>query len=389
MAQGYRLAGEADRPGIERTLRLCFNLSAAHAGGAVERAGLEEIRVLDTGSSLGAMSFLIPMGIYFGGRSVSNLGIGAVGVPPEHRGNGFSVEMMRAVLQEGRDRGFAISTLHPATQTVYRNVGYQLFGGYWEIRMPIRTIGVRDRIAAVRRYEEADREAVRALQSRYARGCDGHLDRGEYIWKGVHHVRDEAAEGYVVLEDDALTGYCFLLQEPVEDNAYDLRLTDVVASTPTAARRLLTFLSSHASLAREAIFYGGPQDSLIPHLPEDHYRLRLRHFMMLRLLDIKRAFEARGYPKHVRGKLELFVEDDLFEEQTGAWTLDVSGGYAELSRGGSAALRTDARGLAALFGQYQPAHRLASLGWLEADADTLDLARSLFAGPQAVVTEMF
>lgn len=388
MAQRYRPAVDADRPDIERTLRLCFALPDGQARRAVERAGLDETRLLDLEGTLAATAFLIPMGIFFGGRSVSNLGVAAVGVPPEHRGGGFASEMMRGVLQEGRDRGFAVSTLHPAAQSLYRNLGYQLCGGYWEVRMPIRTIGVRDRTARIRRYAGADRAAVRALQARFARSFDGHLDRGEYVWHGVHQVRDKSTEGYVVLEKEDLTGYCFVLQE-LAGPSYDLKLSDVVASTPGAARRLLTFFSDHASLGRDVVWCGGPTDALLPHVPEDRYALRLRHFTMLRLLDVKRAFEARGYPKHAKGKLELYLEDELLQDQAGHWTLEVAGGYGELTRGGSGALRADARGLAALYGQYQPAHRLASVGWLEGDADTLDAARTLFAGPQACLTEMF
>ena len=385
----YRPAEAADAEAIRRAVRLCFNIPDARAALSIERAGINEIRVLELGSELCAVTYLIPMGIFFGGRGVSNLGLAAVGVPPEHRGRGLSTVMLEAVLREGHDRGFAVSTLHPATQTVYRKVGYQFFGGYYEIRMPIDAIDVRDRSAELRRFQPEDREKVRALHSRWARAFDGHLDRGEYVWHGIHQFRDVPSEGYLVLEEGEPTGYCFLMQEPSAGNKYDLRAADLLASTAPAARRLLTFFADHRSLGQSVIYNGGPADPLLMQLAEDRYQVKLRHFVMLRILDAKRAFEARGYPKMVKAKLELELDDPLLPAHAGRWTLDVADGYGELSRGGTGTLRTDAAGLAALYGQHHPAHRLAAMGWIEGDSDAIEIARSIFAGPQPSLTEMF
>jgi predicted acetyltransferase len=382
----YRAAKDDDRDAIRRVLRICFGLSELRAGLSIDRAGLHEIRVY---GDVEATTYLIPMGIFLGGRTISNLGIAAVGVLPEHRGKNLSMTMMQAVLREGRDRGFAVSTLHPATETVYRKVGYELFGGYWEIRMPIATIGTAERGPTIRRYGPDDREAVRALYGRHARGFEGHLDRGEYVWQGIHAVRERPADGYVVLEGGELTGYCFLVQDTLPNAKYELRATDVVAMTRPAARRLLTFFADHRSLGTDVTWHGGPLDALIAEVPEHRYALSLRHFIMMRVLDAKRAFEARGYPRHVRAKLEIAIADPLLDEHAGTWVLDVANGCAELTRGGRGSLEMGACGLAALFGQYQPVHRLAALGLIHGDAEALDTASSIFTGPQPSVTDMF
>jgi predicted acetyltransferase len=386
----YRTGEPTDTPAIKRVLGTCFNITEARAALSMDRAGLNEIRVLDAGGGeLAAVTYLIPMGIFFGGRSISNLGIAAVGVPPEHRGRAYSTQMMQAVLREAHDRGFAVSTLHPATQTVYRKVGYQFFGGYYETALSIAGIDVRDRTAELRRYRPQDKESVRALHSKWVRGFDGHLDRGEYVWHGVHQLRETPTEGYLVHENGELTGYCFLLQEPHVGLQFNLRATDLVASTSRAARRLLTFFADHRSLAHQLIWNGGPTDPLLMEMSEDRYQVRLRHYVMLRILDAKRAFEARGYPRLVKAKLELELDDPLLPAHAGRWTLDVADGYGELSRGGEGKLRTDAAGLTALFSQLHPAPRLAALGWIHGDTDAIETARSIFAGPQASLTEMF
>jgi predicted acetyltransferase len=385
----YRTAEAGDVDAIRRMVHLCFNAGEARANLSIERAGLNEIRVLELGRELAACTYLIPMGIFFGGRSVSNLGLAAVGVPPEARGRGISLSILQGALREAAERGYAVSTLHPATQTVYRKVGYQLFGGHYETRMPVATIDVCDRSADLRRYEEKDREALRTLHSRWARQFDGNLDRGEYVWTRVHFVGEQPTEGYVIEEGSEITGYCFLLQEPAHGFRYDLRASDLLASTANAARRLLSFFADHRSMGHELIWNGGPTDPLLLHVPEDRYQTRLKHFVMIRIVDVKRALESRGYPRLLRTKLELEISDPILPANQGRFVLDVADGQAEVVRGGSGALRMDANGLAALFGQMHPASRLAAMGWIEGDADTIERAGAIFAGMQGSVVELF
>ena len=62
--------------------------------------GLDNMRVLSDGDLVEGGLWVIPMGQYFGGRSVPMTGIAAVGVPPQTRGRGAAHRLMSSMLQE-------------------------------------------------------------------------------------------------------------------------------------------------------------------------------------------------------------------------------------------------------------------------------------------------
>ena len=110
---------------------------------------------------------------------------------------------------------------------------------------------------------------------------------------------------------------------------------------------------------------------------------------MVRLLDLPAALHMRGYPPSVEARLELDVYDDLFEENSGRWLLDISGGKAEVQRGGAGTVRADIRGLAAAFTGFASATTLLGAGLIEAepaDAAVLDV---IFAGASPWMPEQF
>lgn len=99
---------------------------------------------------------------------------------------------------------------------------------------------------------------------------------------------------------------------------------------------------------------------------------------MLRLLDVRRALESRGYPEAVSARLELEVQDDCIPENSGRFVLDVSGGKAEVRTGGSGRLRLHVRGLAALYTGFLSHVDLGLLRLAEGEPRDLALAGALF-----------
>ena len=72
-------------------------------------------------------------------------GIGAVGVLPENWGRGAGSRLMQRTLRELREGGFCLSTLYPATLTLYRKAGYECAGGLYRIETRPDRIGVVER----------------------------------------------------------------------------------------------------------------------------------------------------------------------------------------------------------------------------------------------------
>lgn len=355
------------------------------------RAGHENTFAWCVGSELAGGLIIIPMGIWFGGRSVKNLGVAGVAIAPEHRGRGHGYAMMTAMLRDARRAGHAVSTLFPATISLYRKCGYELAGGYYSIRHPLSAFSAfREKDGEIVPVGEADVESLSALQRPIARANDGNLDRGPYIWNRVFAPRLQPARGFGVRFDGKLEGYVFLKATTDRNPPFhDLSLSDLVARTPRAMRRLLSFLADHRSLAEHATWFGDPHDRFLAAMSERAHQIALHEHWMLRILDPKAALESRGY-RVERGSVELELEDPELTENRGRIRVEVEDGRAHVvAPKGGPVIKTHVRGLAAMYSGFQTASALAESGWIAGDEAALEAADRLFAGRTPWIGEMF
>src|ERR1041384_5381049 len=98
-----------------------------------QKLGLGNLRIMRHGGGGTAVLDMIPMGQFFGGRSVRMVGIAGVSSAPERRGRGAGVRLMREMLAELHAAGVPLSGLYPATQPIYRRAGYEWAGSRFEI----------------------------------------------------------------------------------------------------------------------------------------------------------------------------------------------------------------------------------------------------------------
>lgn len=355
----------------------------------VEKTGLANMRVLRERGTVMATVLPIPMGQWFGGRRVAMAGIGGMGVSPSARGRGSATRLMRRVLEELRGNGFPLSILYPSTQPLYRRVGYEQAGSRFEIRVQGHALNFNERSLTLRPVKDSDQASLQEVYRRYASGRQGYLDRNPYIWDRVSHPRNEPAYGYLVEGPGGVEGYVYLLRRRKVDIRQEIFLTDFVAVTPAAARRLLSFLGDHRSLAQEVVWCGGPADPLLYLLSEQSYQVHWLFHWMMRVLDVPAALEARGYPAGVTGTLHLEVQDDLFPENCGSFILEVSGGTAHVRRGGNGMMRLDVRALAPLYTGFLSPEALRSVGALVADDASVRLAATFFSGTAPALPDMF
>lgn len=366
-----------------------FAIAPAESLGMVEKTGLSSYRVLRGEGGVVATALPIPMGQWFGGRRVGLAGIGAVGVTPSARGQGTATQIMQRVLQELRGAGFPLSALYPATQPLYRRVGFEQAGSRYEIRVQAHGLDFSERSLTLRAVKPSDHEAIQEAYRRHAASRHGFLDRGPYIWDRVINPRNETAYGFLVEGAHGVEGYVYLVRRRKVDLKQEITLTDFVALTPAAARRLLSFLGDHRSLALEVVWNGSPSDPLLFLLKEQTYQVRHLFHWMLRVLDVPAALEARGYPAGVAGTLHLEVTDDLFPENQGRFVLQVSGGEGQVRRGGEGMIRLDIRALAPLYSGFLSAEALRSVGALSADDASARMATSVFSCSTPALPDMF
>jgi predicted acetyltransferase len=384
-----RLSSDKDTNAFSLILSQAFGGSPNDTLKWIGRAGKDNVRILRSDGEIAAGLILIPMGQWFGGRSVSSVGIAAVGTVPHIRGRRSATRLMHGVVRELRESGYALSSLYPATVQLYRRAGYELAGGLFKIAVPANEIHIRDRDLTVRPIEETDREGVEAAYSAYASRTAGYLDRVENIWNRIRTHRTETVYGYLVEADGNVEGYLYYFQTDSKTSAYDLYLSDFVATTERAARRLWGFLWDQRTLVGSVRWRGGPADSLLTILPDAHQTMTLYEHWMLRVLDVKGALEARGYNRTVTAKVELSVKDDVIPENSGNYLLHVADGRARVRAGGSGAIQIDIRGLASLYTGFRDPAALRLAGLIRGDDRDLAAAASIFAGPAPAMSDDF
>ena len=384
-------SGEVERQKLGDVLAESFDFPAANASGWFDYAGHENMRVLRRQGEIIGGLLGIPMGQYFGSRSVRLFGVAGVGVAPWARGGGVATWMMGEAVREARKAGYPLAGLYPATQPVYRKVGYEQAGVRCEMRVPVAFLPAGERGPTMRPYRKEDLPVLQALYREVARTRQGWLDRGPYVWHRVLFPRGMTATGYVLEEGGQPTGYAFVarVKRPDDPLRFDLVLTDLIARSAAGWKRLLTFLADHASMVRDVVWFGGPNDPLVHLFREQTVSTQVQSHWMLRVLDVASALSSRGYPRGLSATLHLEVEDPLLPEQAGRWVLEVSGGEAQVRRGGEGHLKCDARALAPLYAGHRTATALASVGALQATSEALEVAEALFAGPAPAMPDMY
>jgi predicted acetyltransferase len=397
-------AGPIGRPADEKEIHALADIAVGAFAAPPERmrewlAGLgpDVVRVYRRrGEVIGGL-VLHPAGQWFGGHCVPMTGVALVCVAPQHRAVGIASKLMREALQEMRDGGIALSTLYAATVPLYRRAGYEAAGGRYEITLPVAAIGLRDRELPLR---QAGLDAWPALDDAYRRRVareNGPLDQQAPGWRRALRAglspQHPMPLTYAVWNGRRVEGY---VRYPVKRDDRTLRLIDLVATTPRAGRRLLTFLADHRTSIESVIWCGAPTDPTLLLLPEHAYRVRLASPWMMRVVDVPRALEARGYAPGVEASIDLHIADDMFASNRGLFVLEVSGGHGIVrSRGraparrGQASAKLDVRGLAALYSAHLSADQLAMTTYLEAAPAGVDALRAIFAGPTPWMADAF
>ena len=354
--------------------------------------GRENLRfVEEKGVARGALA-LLPMGQWFGGRCVPMCGIAAVGIEPEVRALGVGKALMEGALRECGDRGLMLSTLYPATTAFYRKCGYELAGTRYEMRVALSALRGKRAPLTIRRGEEKDEPAMRALYAQQAARSPGHLARHEYIWGRVKRWREEVRELYLFEHGKELAGYCWLARRRNEQNRQDVFLSDFVCASREAAETLVALLASHRSLADGASWFGRDDDALFLTLEEavaPHLTVKLSMPWMTRMIDAPGALEARGYSPALSATLGFELSDPLLAHNRGRFRLRVEKGRAKVEKGGRGDLKLDVRALSALFTGQFSASTLASASRIEGSDGAIALADGIFAGPAPAMPDMF
>jgi predicted acetyltransferase len=357
------------------------------------------------GARLAGSARYHPMRQWWQGKSLPMAGVAGVKVAPEYRGRGVGRELMTELIAEMARQGYPVSALYPATAPLYRSLGWEIAGGRYETTVPMGALagligpdqavavqaaagpaGERTKEpAGLRRASAADAAVVaETLGTVYGalRECGPATHDPGVIaaWLDNHDL-------FAYLADDGFLGYHW------SDGHDGIRVELLAAATASTARAFWRLLASHASMADEVRAYLAPDDPITWLTREPAASVRQVWSWMLRLIDVRSAIEARGFPSAVEVSAQLELADDVLPGNAGRWRLDVSDGVGKIARDGPArreqGLHLGARGLAALYaGVPLSTLRRAGLA-LGGDQSTDAALDSAFGGRQAFMLHAF
>ena len=345
------------------------------------RAGRRTWGVFE-GDRLLAQASVLDLPQWWGGRRVPMGGIAGVAVHPVARGRGTGSRLVRHLLTVVRERGQPVSALFPTAPAVYRPLGWEVVGSMDDTRLPVslrREVRSASEVA-VRVAGPDDVPRVTALYAERAASTNGLLTRtGPCFPRTVEGVL-ECDVVALAVEDGQVRGYASYDRGRGYGPDGQLRLWDLCASTPSAARALLTSLGAWDSVVGSVLWRGAVDELalLLGRVVPPPVEVQP---WMLRITDAPAAVAARGYPEGLDVRTTFTLVDAEVPEHSGAWTLVVEHGRGRLERpaGPVDAPRLHVRGLALLWSAAAGTALVRRAGLLDGPLPLLDAA---LAGPR-------
>jgi predicted acetyltransferase len=372
---------------------------------------LDDLVLAVRGDDLVGQAFLFRLEGWFGRRPARLGAIASLAVAPEVRGQGVATALLHHLHVASDVRGDAFTMLYAFRQRFYARLGYGTSSSRRRLVVDPSSIPASWRALArarVRRARGDDKDAIRAAYGRTAARSSGWLTRSDAFWE--RHLARERRH-FLVAERPArdgggVSGYAtFELAQSEEHAAVTLTVGELAADDDVTRLALLGSLAAMRDQVAEIVLEVDADDPIELALVDSDARRfgndEVEHDLgslvggpMVRIEDVPRAIEARGYAAD--GAFDVVVHAGDGEANGGAAeeiavSVSVSGGRAEVSaaRGASAALRTTRAALASLlYGALRPTDAVR-LGLADADARTLARADAIFAMPPLLPIDPF
>ncbi|MET9859231.1 GNAT family N-acetyltransferase [Streptomyces smyrnaeus] len=350
---------------------------------------------------LGGGLFL-PFAQHFGGRPVPSGGVAWLAVAPWERGAGLA----RRLTEEGTDRlrgehGAVLACAWTPAPGMYRRWG-------WEAAAVASSYALdpAELPAPPPGYETVvpDEAACTRLRERLSPGWNGPLRRPAW-WHGWKQRVTEGALTLGVVPEDSrtgtgsasrrgdLAGYATVTVEPHRPWGVTAVVHDLWHEGLDALPALLAAVGARSPQVREIRF----RRSVLPRPGPlqwalSRYAVREDGWYpwMLRLLDVRRALQARGWDPQPRGGLGLEVVSP--KGRTAPYALTFENGLLHARRGShpsSRTVRLPSATLAAWYAGGLPLRQAARLGMADGDGRDLALLDTLAAGPAPWLPESF
>ena len=350
---------------------------------------LDGDRMVGTGGAF-SMTLHVP------GGDVPAGGVTWVTVLPSHRRRGILRGMMRLMVDDCHSRGEPLAMLWASEAAIYQRFGYGMatmsmnleadtraskFARDWPVEGTYRMIPAGQGREIVEPVYEAALAQNAGFLARSPEWWVGQLPQVEKDAKGgearhlVVYETDRGVEAYAVYKIKA---------------AWDVRgpgstiiVDEAIGSSPAATRAIWRYLFD-VDLVRTLKMWRLPADHPVLSLVAEPRRLgvSMGDGLWLRILDVKKALEARTYGPAGQGsgRITMELRDEYCPWNAGRWTLEVDGGRGRLTQAkDEPQIALDANDLGAVFLGGWRASALARSGRVvELQAGGLAAADGLF-----------
>ena len=235
---------------------------------------------------------------------------------------------------------------------------------------------------------DRDLDGLRACYREWVRHGNGPVEPTDDDWWTRRILRpfgDAISRAVVVRADDgSIEGFAAFRYADAEGGHleidFGLECLAFAAITERATRALLAYFRSFRGVGLWVQWCGPPEDPIAMLVPEQQITTPFRFRWMLRLLDVRSALAARGYPP-IDADVVVAVDDPAFPENAGPWRLTVRGGDATVEPAPDARVEAMPIGiLSTLFSGFLTVPDAVRLGYLRRDDPAVPGLQLLLAG---------
>jgi predicted acetyltransferase len=300
-------------------------------------------------------------------------GVTYVGVVPSHRRRGVLTELMRAQLDDLRERGEPLAALWASEPVIYGRFGYGIASPTASMEAEKAGFAFRDDPGPTGTARLLTKDEARAIfpaifeRARLQR--HGMMSRSEARWDArvndPEHWRDGASPKYYVLIEIDGQGEAFAMYR-IKDKwergmpQSELILVDAIATSTEATRELWRYIFGVDLVARVSLWNYDPSTPLFL-MVKDARRLQLKvsDGIWLRLVDVAEALRRRSYAGE--GSVVLDVTDEFCSWNEGRYRAGEDAGPTK----DAAELRLSAADLASTYLGAFSFERLLAAGRVE------------------------
>lgn len=329
-----------------------------------------------------------------GGARVPTAGVTRVGVLPTHTRRGLLTQMMQRLLDESRERGNVLATLHASETSIYRRYGFALATDSIatvvtpRAAKPWRTPAAPGSMRLLDRSEVLD--VVPLLYERTARWRVGSISRPIWWWRrsledAIRPADSPFGKGSFVAvhsdmsgNDDGFVHYDVDWNESFATNPVgNGKVRDLWGSSPGVEIELWRYLTDIDLIVRWDADVR-PTDEAVRRAMHDSRAYEARQRLddqWVRILDVDTALSERRYGP-VDAHVTIGVEDPMFLTNRGTWEISSAGA---IRSDGPADVAVDIATLSAAYLGAVSWNDLASLGAFDASGDVVERLDALFA----------